>query len=339
MPMGNVLPLERMEGKIEAVRGTAEAVMTHKLVMLANGSSWQIDQEHEEEPEMTATFMPFMDTQLKERRVTVNVEFMATFEMLIWWLQLFGKGGTLSGVTTGSTPPGYTYQINPSAAVDDIKTATLKIGDGSTVYKLSRAAVNTFTARCNPQAGGEATWRCTAELKAVFVGTTTFDSPADETLTKVVSYGTKVYMDAIGGTIGTTQLLNRVRMISITWTLNIEEKSYIESGVDAAADFGRGWYTVDFEITTEHTSDDIYADVRNNLQKKIRIEKTGAQIGTTPTTNYLLQIDFPAAKMRMPSFSRAGVNKVAVFGGKGERPAGGVVVNHKVVIAAATLAA
>jgi hypothetical protein len=333
----NVIALERAEAKIEAVRGTPEAAMTHKLLLLAASSSLTLEQEHEMEPEMTASYQPYSDTQLKEQRCKLSVSFIANYEDMVWWFNHVVKGAALTGVTTGSTPPGYTYTINPTHNADDIATSTWKVGDGAVAYLLSRCVVNTLTISCNPQAGGDGTWRVTAELFCIFGGTTTFTSPADLTWTKIVSYGSKIYIDAIGGTIGTTELTNRWRSWSLTITLNIEEKSF--GTLTAHTDFGRGYYEVTFEITMEHTDDVYFAAARANTPYKIRFEKTGAQIGTTPTTSYLIQLDLARAKLRIPTFSRAGQNKVAVFGGFGEKPSGGVSLGTKVVTAAASVAA
>lgn len=335
----NVLALERAEAKIETTRGTDAVTMTHNMALLASGSSFSLEQTHELEPEMTQSFSPYNDLQLTQQRARLSVEFIATYEDLVWWDQHVVKSQAmpLAGTTTGSTPPGYTYTITPTSTADDIATSTWKVGDGAVAYKLTRCVVNTFTIRSNP--GSEGTWRCTAELFGIFQGSTTFDSPALTTQTKLQSYGTKVYVDAIGGTIGTTQILARIRSVSVTYTLNIEEKSFIETGVQAHTDFGRGYYVVTFEIVMEHNDDVWFLGARNNTPYKIRIEKTGAQIGTTPTTNYLRQIDFNRAKLYIPTFQRAGQNKTAVFGGMVEKGSGVALIQHKTVTAAASVAA
>jgi hypothetical protein len=320
----NVIALERAEAVIETTRGTPITTTTRKMLLVTPGSTLAINQEHQMEAETTASYHPYSDVQLGEQRARLTLELQCTYEEMIWWDQHLVKGGTLSGITTGSTPPGYTYTITPTDAADDIATSTWKVGDGSVAYILSRCVVNTATVRCNPQSGGEGTWRMTVEMFCIFGGTTTFTTPADITRTKIVSYGTVVYVDAIGGTIGTTALTNRWRTWSITWTLNIEEKSF--GTLTAHTDFGRGYYEVTFEITMEHTDDVYRAAAMANTAYKIRFEKTGAQIGTTPTTSYLRQIDFNRAKLHVPTFSRAG-----------QKPTGAVPIQHKTVIAAATV--
>lgn len=333
----NVTALNRAEAKIEATRGTDPVTMTHNMALLANGSSFTVNQAHEEEPEMTQSFSPYSDNALTNQRSSLRLEFIATYEDLIWWDQHVVKSQAmpLAGVTTGSTPPGYTYTITPTATADDIATSTWKIGDGAVAYKFTRCVVNTFTARINPE--NEGTWRCTVEMFGIFAGTTTFDSPAITTQTKVVSYGTKVFLDTT--TIGTTQVTGRVRSATITWTLNIEEKSFMETGVQAHTDFGRGYYIVTFEIVMEHNADDWFAVARANTAYKLRIEKTGAQIGTTPTTNYLRQLDFNRVKLRIPTFQRSGVNQTAAFGGFAEKATGLPLIQHKTVIAATSVVA
>jgi hypothetical protein len=339
MAYPNVIALQRAQAKIQAARGTGEATMTHWMTLLSPGSTITIEQEHTTTQETTNSFFPYSDNQLGHQRCRLALSFVGSYERMPWWFQHIIKSQAmpLAGVTTGSTPPGYTYTIEPSANTDDIAVSTWKVGDGSTVYKVDRAVVNTLTIACNPQPGGDPEWRCTAEIFGIFAGTTTFDAPVDETLTKIVSYGTKVFIDAIGGTIGTTELTNRWRTWSITFTLNIEEKSF--GALTAHTDFGRGYYDAVFEIVMEHTDDVWFAGARANTAYKIRFEKTGPNIGATPATDYRVRIDFNRAKLRIPTFSFMGQNKVATFGGFAEKPAATAAISTATVNALVSLTA
>lgn len=308
MGFTNVQVLERAQAKIEAVRGTGETTMTRWFYFAPGALTWQYNQDLEEINEVTRTYATAVDRQLGPRSVRINIEINLTYEEAIWWLNCALDGSNLSGTTTGSTPAGYTYSLAQNVSADDLATFTLKAGEPGNPYKFSRCAVNQATFRWNPQPGGETCWRMTAEIWAIFVGTTTFDSPADITRNHVLARGTKVYVDTT--TIGTTQLLGAVRSGEFTINNNLEEKFFSENTVDMAADFGRGSQVVTGSLVMEYLNDTEFALMRAGTTRKIRVLQTGPNIGATPTTDYKWQVDFPNAKWLAPSFGYAGQNKI-----------------------------
>ncbi len=337
---GNIVAFQKVQAKIETTRGTAETTMSRWLYVLQQGGiSWTYTRDREDAPETLRSFFGDRDTALTNESVTFSIEARLSYEELPWWFSLFIKGGSAqrTGTTTGSTPPGYTYTFTPSAATDDLDTFTMKVGDGATGYRFRRCVVNSATLRCNPNEGGEATWRIALEGVAIFDGTTTFDSPTDITRTMVYSNGSKLYLDTGSDVLGTTQLTGMVRNWSITFTLNVEEKRFVESGATAAADFGRGNYRVTGDFTVEALSDTQFALMRANTAVKLRFEQTGAQIGPTPPTSYLLQVDAGQAKLDAPSRSTIGQNYVWTFPFLAEAAAGGAPVTAKAVNALATV--
>jgi hypothetical protein len=337
---GNVKVFRRYQSKIEVVRGTAETTMTRPVIgLLDGGFSWKYNRDREDAPEALGTFHVDRDTALTNESVTINFEIRASFEEAIWWLNLALDGGNRTGTTTGSTPPGYTYTLTPNGAADDLDSATFKIGDGATAYRFRRCMVNTITFRCNPNAGGEATWRIAGDMLAIFDGTTTLDSPAGISRTMIYSNGTKMYFDT-SSALGTTAQDGKVRNVSFTIANNLEEKRFMDSGTTAAADVGRGPQRVTGDFTVEHLSDATYfAIMRANTKTKIRFEYTGATIGATPTTNYLFQADFPQAMLNAPSESYAGQNLTYTYPFIAEAPIGGVPITIKDVTATATVTA
>lgn len=336
MAYTNVLAFQRLQASIETVaRGTVVAAMTRWLPVLQNGGiSVTYSREREDVPEQLRSFQGDRDTQILAESVTFVIESRLAFEEVPWWLSLVLKGGaaTRIGTTTGSTPPGYTYTITPTDTTDDLDTFSFKHGDGATAYSYKRGVINTMTIRCNPNAGGEASWRITLEGMALFIGTTTFDAPADITRTMVPSLGSKLYLDTASA-IGTTQITNLVRNFSITVNNNIEEKRFIDSGVAAHTDFGRGLQRVTGDFTMEHTADTYFALHRANTNTKLRFESTGANIGATPTTDYRIRIDIPQAKLDSPSESYVGNNKVFTYPFLGEKPTGASSITTATVIA------
>ena len=340
MPYLNVDAFQRVQGAIETTRGTAITTMTRPITVLTSGGfNWTYNREREDAPEALNSFNPDRDTALTSESVTIDVELKLSYEEAIWWLNLALDGGNRTGTTTGSTPPGYTYTLAPNDTTDDLDSATLKYGDGAQAYRFRRCMVNTATFRCNPNDGGEATWRMAANLMAIYDGTTTFDSPASITRTMIMSNGSKLYLDTASA-IGTTAQNLLLRNMSFTINNNLEEKRFVESGATPAADVGRGFQRITGDFTVEHLSDaTFFAIMRANTNTKIRMESTGALIGSTPTTNYLWQVDFAQAKLNAPSFAYAGHNRTATFPFLAEKPVGGSAISIKDVIASASVTA
>lgn len=337
----NVVTLDRMEGKIEGTRGTPEATMTRPIVFPHGRASWSYEAAEGIEPETLRSFHATAADYAVPgvSRTRINIEAIMSFEEIIWWWNLGLKGGNLSGTTTGSTPPGYTNTFSPTAATDDIATATLKCGDGAVAYLFDRAAVNTMVMRWNP--GQEAYWMMAVELFARFKGTTTFDSPAAIVRHKIASKGTIVKIDATGGTIGTTQVSGAIRSGSVSINNQLEEKQFTEDTDYTSADFARGEQIIAFELVRELLADTEFAFARAGTVRKIRIEKTGDAIGTSPTTAYLLQLDLPAARYTprlAPNFQ--GQNRVLTLSGRGLRDASNTVpLIARSVIASSSVAA
>lgn len=324
----NVMVLDRVEAKIEGTRGTAESTMTRPIPYPVGKASWTYEADEAITPETLRSYHASAvdNTTVGVSRSRLNLEFIADFETLVWWLNLALKGSNLTGSTTGSTPAGYTYTFTPTAATDDLATATFKVGDGAAAYKLDRGVVNTMTLRWNPAQGGDAYWMVAVEIFCRFQGTTTFDAPAAVTRHKIPAKGTKVYIDASGGTAGSTQATGVIRSGSVTISNNIEEKQFSEDSSLMSADFARGEQVITYDLVREHTADTEFAFLRAGTDRIIRIVNTGAQIGTTPTTNYLLQVDFPVARYtpRMaPNFQ--GQNRVSTTSGRGLRNASNTV--------------
>lgn len=313
MAITNVDILERAQVKIEAVRGTAETTMTRWLYYPPQKFTWQYQQDLEEIEEITRTYATAVDRQLGIRTVRANIELLLTYEEAVWWLNCALDGGNLTGSTTGSTPPGYTYTLAQNVTADDLASFTMKAGDTTNIYKFSRCMVNKATFRWNPQQGGETTWRMVAEIWAIFVGTTTYDSPTDQTRTRILARGTKVYSDDT--TLGSGQLLNTIRQGEFTIDNQFEEKIFSENTVDPYADVARGAQLVTGSIVMENNAagETEFGKMRAGTVRKLRISQTGALIGSTPTTNYLWQVDFPNAKWMAPQKGYAGHNSIITF--------------------------
>jgi hypothetical protein len=322
MPITNVLSLVRAQAVIETTRGTAITTYTRYLYPILGGLTWTHEIEHDTTKEhlrgfhLTEGLVPGMS------RSRINYEGMVTYEEVVWWLRmiLLGNAGALAGSTTGSTPPGYTYTFTPTSTADDLNTFTMIAGDGTNNYEFNRCAVNRATFRWNPLAGGEASWRMALEIFARFEAAGgSFDAPAEVARNRVVAAGTILYSDAIGGTIGTTAVSGSVRSGSIVIDNQLEEKIYSENTTTVAADFGRGEQIVTAEVLVEFANDTEFGRFRAGTNRMLRIQKTGPNIGATPTTDYRVRFDLPVAHLVSFVPGVTGNNLTATLGYVGMR--------------------
>lgn len=302
MGLTNVQVFDRIEGKIEAVRGTAETTMTRPIVFPYGQGRWTWEADDSVVAETLRSYHArHADSSIVGVAVArINLEMIMTYEEIIWWNCLILGGGSArrTGTTTGSTPAGYTYPFTPSGGTDDLDSATFKLGDGAAAYKFDRGLVNTATYRWDPARGGGTFWMLAVEIWARLIGTTTFDSPSAIARRKIKAAGTKVYIDEPGGTIGATQVLNAIRSGSITVNNQLEEKVFSEYEDKTADDVGRGSQLITYDLQREHNSDTEAAKLRAGTLRKIRILKEGDTIGASPATKYKWQVDLPVAQYK-----------------------------------------
>ena len=341
MPITNVAILQGAEAKIEAVRCTAESVMTRWLYFTFQNFRWTYAQEALDIPVQSRSFHAHKDFALGRYHNTFTYEEIMTYEDLPWWLCMILKGGAAArtGTTTGSTPPGYTYTTTPSSTVDDLDAFTTKFWEPSNIYKIDRmmatSATFAFDAVNNPA------WVMTVDLVGrLLTAGQSYDAVADRARNTIRAAGTKLYIDEPAGTIGTTLVSGKLRSGSITIDNQLEMKQFSEDALTDACDVGRGEQLVTGEVVLEFKDDTEFAKMRAGTSRKLRFEVTGPNIGATPTTNYLLQIDIPVAYWMAPTMDYAGQNKIQTFGFMGYTSATAPQpITVKVVNTLATIAA
>lgn len=219
-----------------------------------------------------------------------------SFEDAPWVFQMLFKGG-VTGVTDAGTPPAYTYTFIPTASAFDLKTATVEYGTPGLPYKANQVAMQSATIRMTPD--DQASWQADYEMIARKPTQAAITAAIPERVRELIKApGTKVYIDAGGGTIGTTQLLARFIGASITINNNINFKAFSEDEDDYAANkIGIGDFTVDAQVTLEFDTDAEYADYRAlatagaPFEKLIRLERSGSQIHGASVTNKRIRFD------------------------------------------------
>jgi hypothetical protein len=134
-----------------------------------------------------------------------QAEMPVSFEDLAWWLQLAVKGG-VTGVQEGVTTA-YRYTFVPTAAVDDLKSATLEWGDDFQAWQANFAMVDQLEIKGAP---GEPL-TMTAAIVAKNRDESTFTAAlGDRQVEVVLGRRAALYIDEPGGTIGTTAVAGKL---------------------------------------------------------------------------------------------------------------------------------
>ena len=262
----------------------------------------------------TGTFEARRRAAYGRQSVSFSATDLVTFEDIAWWFQLMLKGG-VTGVTTGSTPPGYTYTFAPTLAVDDLKSMTLEFHEPGNPYETGQVMVDTWTLRGDSDSDTDPGWMLEANMLGRDWATTTITPAlADRTTEVVTARGTKLFVDTT--TIGATQVLGKLISWSITGSNGLNYKAFAEDEVSVAANkVGRRERTFDAEFVLEFDSDTEFANFRATtpVERKIRLERLGSNIGATPTTDKKLSIDLYGYWSTIGWSDRNG-NIIATFG-------------------------
>ncbi len=340
MALTNVLALEGMQVKKQTARGTPETVMTRWCYPMAGSPpSWSFELEISEHAEMNRSYHMHSAFSLGRYRNRITYTERMSYEDAVWWYEMITDSGNLTGVTTGSTPAGYTYQPDPDGTQDVLGTFSMKLGCQGNIYRFDRCAVNTATFKFDATTGNDPDWVMTAEIWATKITAgVTFEALSERTREIINSLGTVLYLDT--ATIGTTQKTLFLRSGEFTINNNLEEKFFAEDLETAGADFARGEQLFTGSVVGEFKDDTEFALMRAGTARKIRVLKTGAQIGTTPTTNYKFQMDWQRAFYTTASPGYAGQNKIITMGWTGYKsPTVTIPFEPEIVNASATITA
>ncbi|HEU4341006.1 MAG TPA: hypothetical protein VFU31_05495 [Candidatus Binatia bacterium] len=220
---------------------------------------------------------------------------VATFEQILHFLE--------AGIATEASPTqdgagsGYIYDYPfPSTAAPTIKTYTLEGGDDNEAERMAYCFVNDFTL--------SGTGRRPYQLSANWVGRSVevnaFTSLSTLVAVNTMNFGmTKIYIDAIGGTIGTTIKSNTVRMVNFKYTTGIQAKDTADGRLDFSfAQTGQDYICktqVEFEHDATAAAQKVNWRAETPVLVRIKIEGSTAfaSAGTTYSVPTVL-IDLPA---------------------------------------------
>jgi hypothetical protein len=308
--------LLKAQAGVESTRGTNVAA-TRKVYAQITPSYTKALMDFSD---TTATFFDRRRPAYGREKIAFSAKDICTFEDLAWWAQFFVKGG-VTGVADAGTPIAYTYTYAPSTATDDLKSMTLEFNESGNPYETAQVMVKTATLRMDADNDSEPGWMIDLELMGRDWATTTFTAALTDRATEVIlARGTKLYIDAAGGTIGTTQKTGSLINASITFDTGIHYKAFAEDITGYAPNkVGRGAYRVDAQFTFEFDSDTEFANYRSTdaVPRLIQLQRDGTQIHGSSATNKSLKVNLYNLIWNSWARSDREGNLTATFGGAG----------------------
>ena len=193
---------------------------------------------------------------------------------------------------------GYVYEyIMPTTSPNTIKTYTLEGGDNQLAQESDYCFVESFKISGNAGEGVmmEATWRGRDVVDTTFTGALTAPTliPGDH----IVFGGSNLYIDAVGGTIGTTEITSTLLSFELDVTTGLKAK-FTNLGKDFDfVYFDRGSFGATLKLVYEHNT---AADGQRDLYevatpRQIRLKFTGPALGTPGSTYTTLGLEIDAA--------------------------------------------
>jgi hypothetical protein len=228
-------------------------------------------------------------------------ETAATFEQLPV-LFATGLGGAKTGVADGSGSSGYKYLTDiPETAAPTMtgKFTTWETGDDVQAEELEYGHALEINLK---GVGGEL-----AMMSALIQGrnatATTFTSLSPITVEEIIASAGKLYLDAIGGTFGSTQVVEQLLAFDITFKQNWVVKRTLDGSLNWSFPHYTG-HEITGSLTFEHDSTDIVGagsemvNYRASTPRKMRLEFLGAALGTAGSGTTFsgfkgLRIDLP----------------------------------------------
>jgi hypothetical protein len=207
----------------------------------------------------------------------------ATFEQVLHLLEMAIK--TTAPVQDGAGTDYISTYVLPTTATVTKKTYTVEGGDDVQAEEINFVYVESFTLE---GAGGEALMM-SAELKGQTVATTSFTGaltvPAvDEILVSRAS----LFLDAAGGTIGSTQISNTLLGVSLSFNSGVIPKFTGDGATTPKFSFlqDTGALEVVLQVTFEHNAAAVteIANARAETAQLLRLQFDGPTVGTPGTT-------------------------------------------------------
>jgi hypothetical protein len=274
-----------LRGK-ESIRGTQVAA-TAKLY---SDATFAVEKTLAEYPNRSGTRFGRRRPGYNRPVYTASGTELLTYEDAPIWFQSLIKGGTNVDAGDSGTPGKmYKHTYLPSASVDDAESWTVEYGDPQNGYRSTQFMLVSGTIRIEPdsEAGWMLDWEGVMRDRTPIAAAYTPAIPERQT-EAIRAAGTKVYIDAAGGTIGGTQQIGKVISGTVTIATERHMKPFLEDDqIWAANRVGMGQWTVDGSLNMEFDSNVELANYLSatEVQRKIRLERVGSQIHATPAVD------------------------------------------------------
>ena len=295
-----IYPLRLFQYGFETVKGTAVPA-TYKIVGIATYTP-EIDREFEEFPRGVRAPVTGGGFTLRKGSM-LNFEGNLTYEEVL----LFLESGLKAGVLTGAGPYTYTYTptINANAATS-MKTATIEfvIDDGSTKH-FQREAAFAVTRSFTIDLAFNQPAKITAEMfaRAEQTSTVTAGLTPITGRTQIPSNLFKVFIDASGGTIGTTQKSTLIRSATLNVTTGFEPDYTLDGLADL--DFTQvdsQMLNATLDLTMEHNAD-AATEIGIWRSGSVRLIRLKVDNGAAAGANKAITFDGAYKYLEPPAFS------------------------------------
>lgn len=276
----------------ESTAGTAVAATT---VWRGPAKNLQDDRVVEHVEEDIGIAVPTTRTYIGQIAGSLSMEATpATFEQILHLLEAGIKTvgtGVADGVGTGKV---YAYPI-PTTSLNTLKTYTIESGDNQQAEEMSYCFVEkiTLSGERGKAVMMSADWIGRQVSNVSFTG-----SLSAPTVEEILAAKGAMYIDAVGGTIGTTQVTQTLLEFSLEITTGWKAKYTLDSGqlyFDFSY-FDKDSFEMKLEVTYEHNSTAVAEKTawRDETKRLLRLQFLGGALGTPGTHTYkTLRLDMP----------------------------------------------
>ena len=228
------------------------------------------------------------DSALSEIGASGTLSLRGTYQDLPYLLEsMFGT------VTPTGTNPYVRAGNAPTTAVPARRLLTLVYGDGTNIYKATSAIVSKLTIK----GAAKQPLTVTADLIAANVSTGTFASLSDRTVATCMGNQATVYVDAWGGTIGSTALAATAWDFTLTLDSGAMLDHYLGGLAAGAYHDGSSWkgtLEMNYELKAATKA---YLD---NVIGGTALEQRQIRIGYTTGASAILNFDFAGTMEKAP---------------------------------------
>lgn len=266
MIMPGVSSLRKVQLGKETTWGTAVAATA--ILMGLTNVSFDPQDETYQSPELGVMYPSPHAAEVKQS-ASVQLECEGTYEDLLY--ALHGIFGSVS--PTGTNPYTWTYSAPTTSAATPQKYS-LEITDSASPYVVKGGVLT----KLNVKGVNAGIWTWNADLIGKTVATVTPASLSRRTVEIIRGGDTALYVDAVGGTMGSTA----VTATLLEWELEVETGRYLKWYQDASGvlpgDFGEAQWSGSLKTILEYNSsakayiDSLITPAR--VQKQIELRAT-----------------------------------------------------------------